>query len=106
MVLLPSARLERLSVIRRPGELRQGERVKLLATVHGPTAVHEPGTLATILTRHITTDGIFHDIAIDFSENVKVRRDQVAQLPDRDATVTWSPDGSSVGVSLKDGNAF
>ena len=106
MMLLPSARLERVSVIRRPGELREGERVKLLSTVYGPTAAHEPGTLATILTRHVTMDGIFHDIAIDFSDNVKVRRDQLEPLPGRHATVTWSTDGSSVGVSFKDGNAF
>ena len=105
MVILQSAHMERLSDVRREGELRQGDRVRLLVKVSGTTSLHEAGEVGTVLTRRIAPNRISHDVALDFNENVNVPRDQLEQMPDRHARVIFSHDGS-VRVDFSDGNAF
>lgn len=100
ILLLPSVLIERTSADRRPGELRQGDRVRLVADVEGRTRPHPAGQTATVLTRHIALDHIAHDVALDFDENVRVRRADLELIPGVTGQVTWSDDGS-VRVNLE-----
>ncbi len=94
LVVAQSAYFELGAENRRQGELRQGDRVRLRADIHGSTGLHDAGTTGTVLTTHVKPGSIHHDIALDFRENMRVAADQLELIPQPPATVTFAVDGS------------
>jgi hypothetical protein len=90
LVIAQSAYFESASETRREGELRQGDRVRL-TTAHRS---HEAGTTGTVFTTHVRPGSILHDVALDFSENIRVAPDQLERVPENPASVTFAADGS------------
>jgi hypothetical protein len=99
LLLLPSAYFERASETRQPGELRQGDRVRLMSAV----AANEAGDVCTVLNTRTRPDGIFHDVIPDFGETLMERpRGQLGEIPGCSATVVYTVDGKSVNVAFND----
>jgi hypothetical protein len=94
VVIVQSAYFESASETRREGELRQGDRVRLVAAHRGARGSHEAGKTGTVFTTHVRPDRILHDVALDFSENIRVRRDQLERVSEEPASVTFAANGS------------
>ncbi|MCI0144174.1 hypothetical protein KNN17_21740 [Arthrobacter bambusae] len=90
LVMSQSAYFERTSE-RKPGELRQGDRVKLSDDFLDDEESVDTGT---VICTHVKPDGILHDIALDFSGSVRIPHEGVEQIPDEYAKVEFSPDGA------------
>jgi hypothetical protein len=104
LLLLPSAYFERTAEVRRPGELRQGDRVKLVADLPGGGSPHTEGQVGTVITTRVKPDRVSCDVALDFDENINVPRDLLEHLPGLFAQVAYSDD-EGVRISFDDGSA-
>jgi len=93
VVIVQSAYFESASDTRREGELRQGDRVRLLTAHQGARGTHEAGKTGTVFTTHVRPGSILHDVALDFSENIRVSPGQLERLSEGPATVTFGDDG-------------
>ena len=99
LLQLPSEYFERASETRLPGELRQGDRVRLMAAAEA----YKPGDICTVLNTRTRPDGIFHDIIPDFGDTLmEVPRRQLEQIPGCSANVAYTVDGENVKVSFND----
>jgi hypothetical protein len=105
MILLQGAYFERASETRMDGELRQGDRVKLITGFQGEQKFHEAGQAGTVFCTYSQPDRIKHGVALDFLENVIVSREQLAHIPGRHANVFFSDD-EGIRIDYSDGNAF
>jgi hypothetical protein len=105
VVTVSSAYLERVSEVREEGELRQGDRVKLVTGLRGDRSWHEVDQIGTVLAARVRPGSVSHDVAFDFDENVAVPLESLERIPDRWARVIWLDDGG-VEVSFGDGKAF
>jgi hypothetical protein len=100
MIVLPSTYFERISETRREGELRQGDRVKLVSAFRGDQGLHRLGQTGTVINTRTNPDLISHDVALDFDETITAPRDQLELIPDDYAKITWSDvDGVTVNFS-------
>jgi hypothetical protein len=104
MIVLPSTYFERISETRKEGELRQGDRVKLVTAFRGDQALHESGQTGTVINTRTKPDLISHDIALDFDETITVPRNHLERIPDDYAKVIWS-DVDGVTVNFSGGSA-
>jgi hypothetical protein len=99
LLQLPSAYFECASETRQPGELRQGDRVRLRSAV----AAYEAGDVCTVLNTRTRPDGIFHDVLPDFGETLMaLPREQLEDIPGCSADVVYAVHGKSVNVSFND----
>jgi hypothetical protein len=96
VVIVQSAYFESASETRREGELRQGDRVRLLAAHQGARGTHEAGKTDTGFTTHVRPGSIRRDVALDFGENIRVAPDQLERLAEDPAAVTFGDDGMHV----------
>jgi hypothetical protein len=94
VVIVQSAYFESASETRREGELRQGDRVRLVTAHQGARGPHEAGKTGTVFTTHVRPGSILHDVALDFSENIRVSPDQLERVSEDPASVTFAADGS------------
>lgn len=90
MINVPSVYFERASPERYPGELRQGNRVRLRVAFQGDWELYEPGTLVTVLNTRVKDGDVHHDVAVDFSENLTVPRGVLEDERIGWATVEWA----------------
>ena len=99
LLQLPSAYFERASERRHPGELRQGDRVRLVSAL----APQEAGDVCTVLNTRNRSEGIFHDVIPDFGEPLmELRREQLEEIPGCSANVVYTTDGQSVKIGFND----
>jgi hypothetical protein len=105
LLKLPSAYFERAAAARRPDELRQGDRVRFRTDISSDEACesYEAGEICTVLNTRVQSDGVFHDVQIDFGETLMaVPRDALEYVPGSSATVTYGIHGRSVEISFND----
>jgi hypothetical protein len=99
LLQLPTAYFERASEVRRAGELRQGDRVRLRSAMGS----YEAGDVCTVLVTRTQSDGIFHDVIPDFGEALTgIPREQLEEIPDCSANVVYEVNGEGVNVSFND----
>jgi hypothetical protein len=99
LLRLPSAYFERAAESREPGELRQGDRVRLKSAV----ADYEAGDICTVLNTRLGPDGIFHDVLPDFGETLTaLPRAELDPIPGCTAKVVYAVHGKSVTVGFND----
>jgi hypothetical protein len=89
MRLMPSGYFERTAE-RKPGELRQGDRVKLSDDYLEDEKSVDTGT---VICTHVKPEGILHDIALDYSGSIRIPHERVELLPGKRAVVEFSPEG-------------
>jgi hypothetical protein len=102
LLKLPSTYFERASETRRPGELRQGDRVRLPTDMR-EQSVYEAGTVCTVLNTRSKPNGTFHDVLPDFGEVLmELPKEQLEPIPGCSAEVTYKVHGESVTIGWND----
>jgi hypothetical protein len=103
LLRLPSTYFERASDTRIPGELRQGDRVRLLTDIQGNDDSYESGEVCTVLNTRTQPDGIFHDVLPDYGEVLMaLPREQLEEIWGCSADVIYTVHGESVSISFND----
>ena len=92
MRLMPSGYFERTGE-RRPGELRQGDRVKLSDDYLEDEESVDTGT---VICTHVKPEGILHDVALDYSGSIRIPHEGVELIQGEHATVEFSPEGQLI----------
>lgn len=99
LLQLPTAYFERVSEVRQPGELRQGDRVRLRSAMGSC----EAGDVCTVLVTRTQSDGIFYDVIPDFGKALTgIPREHLEEIPGNFAKVVYTINGKSVSISFKD----
>jgi hypothetical protein len=86
---------------RKPGELRQGDRVYLKSDIEVLGKLYQEDTPGTVLSTHEPPEGCFHYVAVDWGENIQVPRGILELMGDPPAKVMFSIDGT-LRISLSD----
>lgn len=92
MRLMPSGYFERTAE-RKPGELRQGDRVKLSDDYLEDEKSIDTGT---VICTHVKREGMLHDIALDYSGSIRIPHEGVELIPGKRAVVEFSPEGDLI----------
>ena len=105
LIDLQTPYFQRSSRRRKEGELRQGDRVKLVTGLRGTQSYIEAGTMGTVICTHTVPDRLQHGVALDFLENVTVPREQLEHMPNLFARVIFADD-TGVRIDFSDNRAF
>lgn len=98
LMRLPTAYFERASEVRRPGELRQGDRVRLRSAMGS----YEAGDVCTVLVTRTQSDAIFYDVIPDFGKALTgIPREHLEEIPGDFAKVVYAINGKSVSISFE-----